>query len=104
MQTPPRIDPATQLDRFFRGVALLGGTRSAAAALGVTSRTIERLHTGQLQLHQGYLTDLAAALLIRSDQCRELERELSPAFAGNLTSDQATRKPHGNSFHLRGKD
>ena len=98
------IDAASQLERFFEGVRLLGGTRSTAATLGVTERTIQRLSTGEVKLHTGFLRDMASALLARSAECEALERQLTPLDPSNLTQDQRAQPPHGGSYHLRGKD
>lgn len=94
--TPQPIDPAIQLARFRTAVQLLGGQRSAARALTVNERHIGRLLAGGSPLHSGMLTDLGSALLAHADQCRALERQLSPAFAANLTEHQpAPPKPRG---------
>jgi len=87
----------TQLARFKAAVELLGGSRSAARAIGVNERTITRLLAGTSALHAGFLEDTAKALIVHADQCRAIERLISPAFAQNLTSDQVEHKPHGNT-------
>lgn len=81
-------DPATQLDHFHQAVALLGGPRSAARAVGMSERSMARFLAGQVTLHQGVLRDMAAALIAHADACRTAERRLSPAFAGNLIPGQ----------------
>jgi len=81
-------DPATQLEHFRRAVELLGGSRSAARALNVSERTISRLLSGSMTLHDGFLADMAAALIALADEARALERRLSPAFAANLIEGQ----------------
>lgn len=88
MPNPPHIDPQTQLDRFRLAVDLLGGPRAASREIAVGERTLERLIAGTTPLHDGFLRDMAAALIRHADTCRALERQLSPAFAGNLVPDQ----------------
>ena len=82
------LTTAQQLAEFRQAVALLGGARTAAAELGTSQRTIERLLAGIAPIHLGYLRDIARALIRRADACRLLERRLSPAFAGNLIEGQ----------------
>ncbi len=90
------IDPQTQLTRFRAAVALLGGPRSAARALALGERHVGRLYSGGSPLHSGILADLGQALLAHADQCRALERQISPAFAANLIDGQpAAPKPRG---------
>lgn len=91
--TPQEI----QLARFKAAVELLGGTRSAAKALGINERTIVRLIAGQATLHIGFLEDTAKALLAHADRCKKLERLICPDFSGNLTPDQREKRPHGNT-------
>lgn len=97
----PHTDPDSQLGRFRDAVQLLGGVRSAARELDVADRTIYALIYGKRALHDGFLRDMAAALIRHADKCRALERQLSPAFVGNLTPEQQTAKPHGNRFDRR---
>lgn len=94
------MDPQDQLELFRDAVALLGGSRTAAARLGVAERTVTRLLAGETTLHTGFLADMAKALLDHAEACRAMERRLSPAFADNLTEAQRTARPHGNAFHL----
>lgn len=83
------IDPETQRARFARAVALLGGNRAAGDALGLSESTIRALRNGKRNLHDGTLERAARALIAHADACRRLERQLSPAFATNLTARQA---------------
>lgn len=99
----PHIDPDSQLARFRDAVQLLGGVRSAARELDVSDRTIYALIYGKRALHDGFLRDMAAALIRHADQCRALERLISPAFVGNLTADQQTAKPHGNRYDRKAR-
>ena len=90
------IEPETQLTRFRAAVALLGGPRSAARALTLGERHLGRLLSGGSPLHSGLLANLGTALLAHADQCRALERQISPAFAANLVDGQpAAPKPRG---------
>lgn len=91
------IPEEIQLTRFKAAVDLLGGPRSAARALEINERTIVRLLAGQSTLHVGFLQDTAAALLEHAEQCKKLERLISPAFASNLTAEQLEKRPHGNT-------
>lgn len=97
------IDPAEQLETFRRAVALLGGQRATAARLGLNERTIRDICKGRRALHVGYLRHVSAYLVALADQCRLIERKLSPAFGANLTQDQATKRPHGHAYHLRAR-
>lgn len=98
------MDPETQHQNFVAAVNLLGGGRSAAREIGVSDRTMERLVAGQSRLHEGFLRDMADALIRHADACRTLERQLSPAFVANLTEEQLARPAHGNAYHLRKRD
>ena len=98
------MDQQAQLEYFRQAVDLLGGQRPTARAIGVAERTIRALLSGERQLHPGFLQDAATALLEHAEQCRKLERLISPAFSGNLTAEQRERRPHGNAYHLRRED
>lgn len=90
------IDQTLQLTRLTQAVDLLGGSRSAAPAIGLGERHLRRLLAGGSPIHTGILADTAKALVAHADACRQLERALSPAFAANLTPDQpAQPKPRG---------
>lgn len=97
------ISKEEQLRRFGYGVGLLGGTRAAANLMPMGERQIRALLGGYRKLHDGHLRELAAALIARADECRQLERLISPAFAGNLTERQTERqgKPDGRRFDQR---
>lgn len=86
------IDTQTQLTHFTEACELLGGNHAAARELKVSERTIRFLRAGERNLHDGFLRDISAALIRRADQCRALERRISPAFAANLTERQAERQ------------
>lgn len=88
MPDTPATTPQIQLDRFRLAVTLLGGPRAAAQEIGVGDRTVERLIAGASPIHDGFLRDIARALLRHADACKALERQLSPAFAGNLVDGQ----------------
>ncbi len=81
--------PENQTALFAQAVEALGGNRHAAAAIGCSEKTIGRLISGQVALHEGFLKDIATALLEHADHCRKLERRLSPAFPSNLVEGQA---------------
>lgn len=98
MKKLPHIDPDSQLAHFRAAVQLLGGVRSAARELGCNDRTLYALIYGNRDLHDGWLRDMAEALIKHADACRALERKISPAFVGNLTTAQQTEKPHHNRF------
>ena len=83
--------PETQRALFNRAVTALGGKRETARSLGIGERTIRALCSGERNIHDGFLRDIARMLLTRSDECRRLERLLSPAFSGNLTERQQQR-------------
>lgn len=88
------MDPKTQLELFSRAVALIGGNTATARELGMSERSVRFLLDGTRRPHAGILEDMAKALIRRADECRALERQLSPAFAGNLTELQAKRPLH----------
>lgn len=104
MRQLPHTDPDSQLARFRKAVQLIGGTRAAARELGVSDRTIYGLIYAKRDLHDGFLRDMAAALIRHADDCRALERKISPAFVGNLTADQQTAKPHPNRYDRKGRN
>lgn len=81
--------PETQRTFWNDAVGQLGGIRATASALGCNERTVRGLCSGERDLHDGWLRDIAKALIDKADNCRTLERKLSPAFAGNLTDRQA---------------
>lgn len=83
------MDQQTQLEYFARAVALLGGNSATARALGMNERSVRYLLDGTRRLHTGVLEDMAKALIAHADECRMLERKLSPAFASNLNEANA---------------
>lgn len=104
MRQLPHVDPDSQLARFQKAVQLIGGVKSAARELGVSDRTIYGLIYAKRDLHDGFLRDMAAALIRHADACRALERKISPAFVSNLTAEQQTAKPHGNRYDRKGRN
>jgi len=85
-----------QLDLFREAVAALGGQAATARYLGTSDRQIRFLCAdidadNRRALHVGFLRDIARALVDHADLCRRLERQLSPAFASNLTAEQQGR-------------
>lgn len=82
------IDPETQRSLFAQAVQALGGTTTAAAAIGVGTRTLERINAGTHQAHDGIMADLAKALLERAELCRALEKQINPMFAANRVDGQ----------------
>jgi hypothetical protein len=99
MKTTP-ADPETQRALWREATELLGGQRPAARILKMGERTMRALCSGERELHDGFLRDMAAALIAHADACRTAERRLSPAFAANLTDAQAARqgKPDARRF------
>lgn len=81
-------DPTAQHAAFREAVEALGGIRATARQLDMTERHAGRLYSGASPLHDGILQDISQALLRHADLCRQLERQLSPAFASNLTERQ----------------
>lgn len=88
----------TKLQLFTQACDLLGGNKAAAEALGMSDRSLRYLFDGTRPLHTGLLGDISKALLAHADQCRAIERQLSPAFAENSTGLPA---PHGHSAHAQ---
>lgn len=97
--TTPQDQPETMLQKVERAIALLGGREATARILGMSDRSLRFLLSGRRNLHTGILEDLARALIAKAEACRQLEREISPAFAANVT-DEVVR-PHGNSAFAR---
>lgn len=97
MQPPAPTTPGFQHHDWMEAVALLGGQRAAARALPCAERTMRALCSGERKLHDGYLRDMARALLDHADACRRAEKKLTPAFTANLTADQRAKmeKPRG---------
>lgn len=105
--TPPTDTPATPDDTtedptvaaFREAVSLLGGIRRTAALLNRHERSVRRMMKGEKPLHDGWTEIISAALIDHADQCRALERQLSPAFAANRTRKAwawtEDRKPRG---------
>lgn len=83
------IAPSEQLERFRKAVKALGGQRPAATKINVGERHMRALCSGERPLHDGILRDIAAQLILHADLCKELERQISPAFASNLTAEQS---------------
>jgi len=98
------IDPLSQLERFRAAVNLLGGQRETSRLLGAGERTIRALCAGEKDLHDGWLRDISRAMLDRADELRALERGLTPAFASNLTDEQALGRRHGNRRGMKEGD
>ncbi len=93
------ISPEIQLDLFRQAADLLGGLRTSARAMNVSERTMGRLLSGQALLHEGFLRDMAAALADYADQCRALERRLTPELSANRLPDQP--QPDGRRLGRR---
>lgn len=92
------MDTETQHQLFIRAVDLLGGAGATALALNMAPRNVSRLIAGQNRLHAGILEDLCKALIAHADTCRAVERQLSPAYARNLT-DAQTKPPKHSGDH-----
>ncbi len=89
------MDNETQRELFARAVEALGGKRDAATAMGRTDRNVLRWIKGERRLHDDVLEDICKALIAHADLCRELERQLHPAFGGNRSPAQAKPPLHG---------
>jgi len=88
------MDTETQRQIFADAVAALGGQQAASRALEMSDRSVRMLLSGDRRLHAGILEDMARALITHADHCRALERQLSPAFAQNLSEAQAKPRLH----------
>lgn len=99
-----RTTEEQQLEYFCKAVELLGGQRATARYLDTNERQVRFLMAGDRPLHDGFLRDIAAALVTHSKACLALERRLTPAFSDNLTPQQARRqgKPDARRFDQRG--
>lgn len=93
-----------QKELLKRAVDLLGGGDAVAAELGISRRNVYRLIAGQRRLHTVHLEKLSKALIAHADACRRLERELSPAYSGNLTPEQARPPIHTGKHAPRAPD
>lgn len=100
MPSSTPADPKTQHEHFRAAVDALGGTHALARALGCTPRHAGRLYSGNSPLHDGILRDTAAALATHAELCCNLERQLTPAFSGNLTKEQAERYGSGSGQRI----
>lgn len=83
------MTPEQQLGHFTAAVDALGGVRVVARMLDCSERTVGRLLTGEMPLHEGWLRSIATALLEHASLCRRIERSLSPDFPSNLLEGQA---------------
>lgn len=93
--------PEHQLSHFRDAVQLLGGERSAGRAIGVSDRTMRRILAGEARLHDGFLRDIAGALITHAECCRALEKRLSPMFYANLTAEQQADTPDRRRYDMR---
>lgn len=98
------MDQQTQLEYFARAVQLLGGNTATARALDINERTVRMFIAGDRRLHAGILEDIGKALIAHADECRALERKLSPAFAGNRTEAQEKPPLHDGKGRTRAAD
>jgi hypothetical protein len=89
-------EPEIQMSTFRRACELIGGQREAARVLHMNDRHIRHLIAGTKPLHASLLAEICTALLDHADECRRVERQLSPTFRDNLTERQRERTPHGN--------
>lgn len=94
------MDQKTQLELFSHAVTLLGGNTATARELGMNERSVRFILDGTRRPHAGILEDMAKALIRRADECREVERKLSPAFAANLTEAQEKPPLHDGKQRL----
>lgn len=95
------MDEIQQRALFSQAVDLLGGISATARALDINERSVRRLLTGDSRLHTGLLGDIAKALLDHANQCRQLERQLSPLYSANLTEAQAKPPLHDGKGPMR---
>ena len=86
--------PHTKLDLFRVASELLGGREATAKALGMTDRSFRYLLAGDREIHTGLLEDISNALIDHANRCRNIERQLNPAFAENV---QGVKAPHHKS-------
>lgn len=84
--------PKHQLEAFRLAIAALGGQKAAGQRLGLGDRHLRNLLAGDALIHPAHLAALGRALIEHADECRKLERQLSPAFAANLTAAQLARQ------------
>lgn len=94
--------PEIQLEIYQQAVQALGGIRAHARALGMAERHGARLYSGNRAVTVSILADTAAALIDHADLCRQLERQISPAFGGNLTPAQQERQGRPDARVQRG--
>lgn len=93
---PDTTDPNLKL--FNEAVQLLGGQRAAARYLKISERSVRFVLAGERELHDGFLREIAAALVEHAEKCRAAERTL---FSQAIRT--APDKPHGNRFDQKGK-
>jgi hypothetical protein len=95
------MDQQTQQEYFARAVQLIGGQQATSRALNMSDRSVRMLLSGDRRLHAGILEDMAKALIAHADECRALERKLSPAFASNRTEAQARPPLHTGKMPIK---
>lgn len=83
--------PDIQMQTFSAAVEALGGRTAVSRILDVSTRTVRAWISGERPLHDGIMREVARALIRHADECRRLERQISPAFASNLTERQLER-------------
>ena len=82
---------------FIQAVAMLGGQRATARALGISERNVRYLIARTRTLHLGFIRDTANALDHHGRACRALAKALDPMFTANRTPEQQAKweKAHG---------
>lgn len=88
------MDKITQLALLSRAVTRLGGQQQTAKILEISDRSLRYLLSGERRLHADQLERISNALIAQADECRAIERQLSPAFAQNLSEAQARPRLH----------
>lgn len=77
-----------QIQTLATAVEALGGRTAVANILDVNVRTVRAWLAGERPFHDGIMREIARALIRHADHCRKLERQISPAFKGNLNERQ----------------
>lgn len=76
------IAPELRHHWFCQAADLLGGSRSAARALGIKERSMRDLLAGHMTLHDGFLKDMQHALLMHATHFSQHASALGEMLGG----------------------
>ena len=91
------IDPEQRRQDFITACQLLGGQRATALVLAVSERMVRNMVKGSYHIHDGFMGDIAAALIQHATACRDLAKRTDPFF----TANRSAPPPRGGASHKR---